>query len=93
MLLCDIAWLKARTENSLALPVSLIQLWTLVSSSKDTSLFSWEVPTPWMENFLGKVAFAIRSMKDVKKFISVSLGKYELSVIHVFCGETDGVAF
>lgn len=93
MLLCDIAWLKARTETSFALPICLIQLWTLVSSSKDTSLFSQEVPAHWMENFLGKVAFASRSIKDTKKFISLSLGKYELSVIHVFCGETDGIAF
>lgn len=44
-----------------------------------------------MENFLGKMAFASRAMKDMKNCISVSLRKYELSVIQGFCGETDGV--
>lgn len=89
VLLCDVALLKLGfTLHFLLLPSFKSGVWCLAARVPPWP-FSWHILAHWRGGFLGKVAFLLADLQRIWKIEPDSLWKYELSVIHVLCGETD----
>lgn len=85
-----VALLKVQIDTTLVLASSLAPIWTLLSMRKENFLtIVMGILTPWRWGFLGKVAFFLANPWRIQRTEPAALRKYELSLIHMFCGETD----
>lgn len=90
MFLHGVALLKGQIDTTLVLASSLVPVWTLLSMRKDNFLtILMDILTHWMWGFLGKLAFFLANPWRLQRIEPAALRKYELSLIHMFCGETD----
>lgn len=87
-----VALLKLCIDTMLVLASSLLPIWSLLSMSKDNFLtILVGILTHWRWGFLGKVAFFPANPWKIQRVKPATLIKYELSLIHIFCGETDSL--
>lgn len=88
--LYGVALLKVQIDTTLVLASSLVPIWTLLLMSKDNFLTIFMgILTHWRWGFLGKVAFPLANPWRIQRIKPAALIKYELSVIHIFCGKTE----